>query len=144
MTSLGEMEQWFQENSSGVEDWKLRFSQLLGVPGDGDYSQFTAFWIRPEYMIRPAYVTDVTAEMVNDYSAVTDPQYKQWFDQNIINSYFAGEYPWTRLGYTYDWSGGSTDYGLTEFLIFDGSKAEIEFTRSTEEFVEWLREQDEK
>lgn len=144
VTSLGEMEQWFQENSSGVEDWKLRFSQLLGVPGDGDYSQFTAFWIRPEYMIRPAYVTDVTAEMVNDYSAVTDPQYKQWFDQNIINSYFAGEYPWTRLGYTYDWSGGSTDYGLTEFLIFDGSKAEIEFTRSTEEFVEWLREQDEK
>lgn len=141
VTSLGEMQQWFLANSSGVEDWKLRFSQLLGVPADGDYSQFTAFWIEPEYLIRPAYVTDVTADMINDYEAVTDPEYKEWFDQNIINSYFDGEYPWTRLGYTYDWCEGGTDYGLTEFLTFDGSKGEIEITLSTEDFVDWLGSQ---
>ena len=47
----------------------------------------------------------------------------------------------SRLGYTYDWSGGDSEYGLTEFLIADGSETEIAFTCSTEEFVAWLEEQ---
>ena len=76
--------------------------------------------------------------MVNDYSAASDPEYKEWFDGNIIYSYFESDYPWTRLGYTYDWSGDGSEYGLTEFLIFDGSKTEIEFTYTTDEFVDWL------
>ena len=79
--------------------------------------------------------------MINDYTLVTDETYKQWFDQNILWSYFTSDYPWTRLGYTYDWSGGESEYGLSEFLIYDGSKTEIEFTYTTEEFVDWLEQQ---
>ena len=37
--------------------------------------------------------------------------------------------------------GGDSPYGLTEFLIADGSQAEIAFTCSTEEFAAWLAEQ---
>ena len=81
--------------------------------------------------------------MKNDYTAVADETYtyKEWFDKNILWSYFESDYPWTRLGYTYDWSGGESEYGLTEFLVSDGSKTEIAFTCSTEEFVDWLRVQ---
>ncbi|WP_373163574.1 hypothetical protein [Agathobaculum sp. Marseille-P7918] len=64
---------------------------------------------------------DVTAQMENGYEEITDPMYQSWFDDNILYSYFKSEYPWTRLGYTYDWSGGDSPYGLTEFLIADGS-----------------------
>ena len=108
------------------------------MPDDGSCTRFSAFWIAPAEVIRPAYVTDVTAQMENGYDQITDPAYQAWFDGNIIYSYFASEYPWTRLGYTYDWSGGDSAYGLTEFLIADGSEAEIAFTYSTEEFVAWL------
>lgn len=137
-TSLGELTDWYQENGSGVTDWQLRFAQLLGMPNDGSCTRFSAFWVSPAEVIRPAYVTDVTAQMENGYDQVTDPEYRAWFDGNIIYSYFEGEYPWTRLGYTYDWSGGDSPYGLTEFLIADGSKTEVVFTCSTEDFVSWL------
>jgi len=137
-TSLGELTDWYQENGSGVTDWQLRFAQLLGMPNDGRCTRFSAFWVSPAEVIRPAYVTDVTAQMENGYDQVTDPEYRAWFDGNIIYSYFEGGYPWTRLGYTYDWSGGDSPYGLTEFLIADGSKTEVVFTCSTKDFVSWL------
>lgn len=142
-TSLGEMEAWYAESGSEVEDWNLRFAQLLGVHEEEGYTRFSAFWVSPEDVIRPAYLTDVTGQMENDYTKVEEGAYKDWFDGNILWSYFESDYPWTRLGYTYDWSGGESEYGLTEFLVFDGSKTEIEFTYSTEEFVNWLTEQTE-
>ena len=137
-TSLGELTDWYRENGSGVTDWALRFSQLLGMPNDGSCTRFSAFWVSPSEVIRPAYVTDVTAQMENGYDQITDPAYQSWFDANILYSYFQSEYPWTRLGYTYDWSGGDSAYGLTEFLIADGSETEVAFTCSTEDFVTWL------
>lgn len=140
-TSLGEMTAWYRENGSGVTDWDLRFAQLLGMPDDGSCTRFSAFWISPSQVIRPAYVTDVTAQMENGYDRMTDPEYRAWFDDNILYSYFESEYPWTRLGYTYDWSGGDSAYGLTEFLVEDGSQAEIAFTCSTRDFVDWLGSQ---
>ena len=140
-TSLGEMKAWYEENREGVKDWNLRFAQLLGVHENEGYTRFSAFWIAPEDVIRPAYITDVTKQMKNDYSCVTDKAYKSWFDQNILWSYFESDYPWTRLGYTYDWSGRESEYGLTEFLVSDGSKTEIAFTYTTEEFVDWLEGQ---
>lgn len=139
-TSIGEMQAWYAQNCDEVEDWELRFAQLLGVHEDEGYTRFTAFWVFPEDVIRPAYVTDVTKQMENDYAVVTDEAYKEWFDSNILWSYFENDYPWTRLGYTYDWSGGKSEYGLTEFLVFDGGKTEIAFTCTTAEFVDWLEE----
>lgn len=141
-TSAGEMLQWYAQNGEKVDDWELRFAQLLGVHADEGYTRFTAFWVAPEDVIRPAYVTDVRAEMANDYSLVAG-EYKIWFDANILWSYFESDYPWTRLGYTYDWSGGESEYGLTEFLVCDGAQTEIAFTVSTEAFVNWLRTQTE-
>ncbi len=140
-TSAGEMIDWYRNNRDGVDDWEKRFAGLLGVHEDEGYTRVTGFWVSPEDVIRPAYITDVTKDMVNDYGAVSDPSYKEWFDGNIIYSYFQSDYPWTRLGYTYDWVNDETEYGLTEFLIFDSSRTEVSFTLSTEDFVSWLDEQ---
>ena len=140
-TSLGEMEAWYGEHHEGVENWELRFAQLLGVHADEGYTRFTGFWVSPEDVLRPAYLTDVTRQMENGYDQLRDGPYKDWFDQNILWSYFESDYPWTRLGYTYDWSGGDSEYGLTEFLVPGSGGTEIAFTCTTDEFVLWLEEQ---
>ena len=140
-TSLGEMAAWYGEHREGVTDWQLRFAQLLGVHADEGYTRFTGFWVPPEEVLRPAYQTDVTLQVENGYDRLQEGPYKDWFDQNILWSYFESDYPWTRLGYTYDWSGGDSEYGLTEFLVPGGSGAEIAFTCTTDELVLWLEEQ---
>lgn len=140
-TSLGEMTAWYREHHDGVVDWNLRFAQLLGVHANEGYTRFTGFWVSPEDVIRPAYVTDVTLQMENGYDQLQEGLYKDWFDQNILWSYFESDYPWTRLGYTYDWSGGASEYGLTEFLISDSSQTEVAFTCTTNAFVLWLEDQ---
>lgn len=137
-TSLGEMIAWYGEHREGVADWELRFAQLLGVHADEGYTRFTGFWVSPEEVIRPAYVTDVTLQMENGYDTLPAGAYKDWFDRNILWSYFESGYPWPRLGYTYDWSGGASEYGLTEFLVPGGSRTEIAFTDTTDGFVRRL------
>ena len=143
-TSLGEMAAWYGEHREGVTDWNLRFAQLLGVHTDEGYTRFTGFWVSPEEVIRPAYVTDVAAQMENGYGQLREGPYKDWFDRNILWSYFESDYPWTRLGYTYDWSGGESEYGLTEFLVPDSGGTEIAFTYPTDEFVLWLEDRQEE
>ncbi len=137
-TSLGEMIDWYSENGEKMQDPALRFSQLLGVHEDEDYTRFTAFWVSPRDVVRPAFVTDVTKQMVNDYSLVAG-EWKEWFDSNILFSYFESDYPWTRLGYTYDW-GGTQEYGLTEFLVRDPSRTQIAFTLTTDAFADYLKD----
>lgn len=138
-TSLGEVKTWILENGEEVTDWTVRYAQLLGMHEDEGCTRFTAFWVSPQDVLRPAFVTDVTMQMENDYSLVTG-EWKEWFDANILFSYFESDYPWTRLGYTYDW-GGKEEYGLTEFLVREPSKTEILFTCTTEELAEYLRKQ---
>ena len=53
---------------------------------------------------------------------------------------FDSAYPWTRLGYTYDWADNGQEYGLSEFLIRQGAEVEVAFTMTTEEFIAWLGE----
>ena len=85
-------------------------------------------------MIRPAYQPDPTLQITEDTldgSALGEQ--KDWFQANEET-----EYPWTRLGYTYDWEQNPNEYGLTEFLILADSEIEVEWTKSTEEFVAWI------
>lgn len=50
-----------------------------------------------------------------------------------------GGYPWTRLGYTYDWgSRSSNKYGLSEFVIMPGSKVEVRFTKNIKSYLNWM------
>ena len=139
-TSMGEMISWYKENRGETENWNLRFAQLLGVHADEGYTRFTAFWVGPENVVRPAYSPDVTHGVENNYAGMPEGDFKDWFDNNILWSYFQSDYPWTRLGYTYDWSGVASEYGLTEFVLFGGQGTEIEGTWTTLDFVTWLDE----
>lgn len=73
--------------------------------------------------------------------------FRQWFNDNIISSYFSGDdYPWTRIGYTYDWgrADGKTaasEYGLSEFLVKEASAVTIAYTVTLDDFIAKVRKQ---
>lgn len=135
----GELEDWYQKNKDDVTDWPTRLRELIGLRPDNESNYITAMWVKPEDVFRPAYVSDIgTVEMTDSFSENVDPEYKEWFDANIISSYFDGEYPWTRLGYTYDWADNGTDYGLSEFIVKQDSEVNVAYTVTLDEMLEKL------
>jgi len=133
---------WYNNNKKGVDDWTLRFKQLVGVPEHREYTHFSAFWASPEDIIRPGYAWRLSDTAgVKTFIEEPDEEYKAWFDGNIIWSYFDSAYPWTRLGYTYDWAAGGSKYGLSEFLVRKDAVTLVEFTLTVDEFVDWLENQ---
>lgn len=131
---------WYDENSEGITDWELRLEQLIGLPAGAEYTHVSAFWVDLDELIRPAYQTDVTKQMTaNLLDGSSLGEYKEWFDGNAEYSYSdETPYPWTRLGYTYDWADNGREYGLSEFLILADSVIEVEWTKTTDEFVDWM------
>lgn len=127
----------YKDELKKCKDPETRLKQLIGLPPDCDYTTFTGFWVSPESVKRPAYRTDiVSGEMTTSFDENVDEDFKEWFDENILGSYFDGAYPWTRLGYTYDWADNGTEYGLTEFLVSDKAEVTVEFTDTTAEFID--------
>ena len=54
--------------------------------------------------------------------------HKSWIANQMLTSYLvssthngAYSYPWTRLGYTYNWKPGADRYGASEYVIRPGS-----------------------
>lgn len=140
--SVRELKNWYEKNKASVENWQLRLAQVLGLPADYNdtkgYEYFTLFWVRPEHVIRPAYITDVKAQMKNGMQHIQDTEYKKWFEQNYMYSNVTGHFPWTRLGYSYDWGNPEQEYGLTEFLIQDPEYTTIVYSFTVPELIEWL------
>lgn len=137
----GEMADWYAVEMKDLRDPGKRFRQLLGLAPDSSYTYYSAIWADREDILRPAYVTDIAeTAMTDSFSGSVDAAYKDWFDDQIINSYFDGQRPWTRLGYTYDWSeGNGREYGLSEFYVKGGSQVDVEYTCTREEFEQKLK-----
>jgi hypothetical protein len=101
-------------------DTLMRISQLLGLPPANTNNYIVELWVKPTDLYRPAAdpeIDDKTAGLFLPANA--DPDYAQWFNQNIYNSYFGQwtHYPWTRLGYTYDWADPAREVGVSEYCI---------------------------
>ena len=134
-----EIAKWYDSNKHGVTNWELRLQQLIGLPTDKKYTHFSALWVKPSDIIRPAYEYDITkSQMTDSFMTTVDKEFENWFTGNMKWSYIDSAYPWTRLGYTYDWADNGTEFGLSEFLIQKGAEVEVEFTYTTDEFLDLL------
>lgn len=122
-----------------AEDPEMRLRQIIAFTPDSEHSTVTGFWVDPDDVLRPAYQSDPTdGSMTTSFGEDVDESFQEWFDENTLNSYFYGSYPWTRLGYTYDWADNGIEYGMTEFIINSGAEVEVVFTETTEEFFSRL------
>lgn len=129
-----------QDVADNKIDWHLRLGQLLGMPANAQRTHVTALWVNPKDVIRPAYSTDIYSQQMSknfaDAISNHDANYQEWFNGKIIDNYFSAyPYPWTRLGYSYDWGNSCSDYGLSEFLVQVGAPYEVAYTLTIDEFV---------
>lgn len=131
-----EYKNWYLTNKDNIRDVLLRTKQVLGMSDQSKNTYISSLWFSPNDLKRPAYVTDVTKPMSLSFGEDETEEYKAWFKSQYYYSYDVSKLPWTRLGYTYDWSKEAKDkYGLSEFVAFNGTKATVEKTALVEDFV---------
>ncbi len=104
---------------------KLRLEQALGLPPGDNKTKLVEFWVNPADMFRPSpdpEISDSEAELDFPSGQVSvSPEYRSWFNDLMATQYNQpAPYPWTRLGYTYDW-GREDHVGLSEFVVRGGS-----------------------
>lgn len=108
----------------GDTDKPMRLRQLLGLTPDATITAVVEFWVLPALLFRPAadYAIDDTTTDFN-MPEETPAWYRRWFNELRAKQYFQSEspknnaYPWTQLGYTYDWGNPQSEQGLSEFVI---------------------------
>lgn len=140
VTAAPELKAFCARQHLDAEDMTLRVEQLLGLPPYNGKTRFVAFWVNPDDLFRPSpdpVITDREAEL--DFPASTryvtvSPDYVDWFNALRDSSYGPDGYPWTRLGYTYDWGAPCTHVGLSEFVIRSGAAVEVESVTLNEDF----------
>ena len=139
-TAAGEIVNLDSRENLGTGDaFVLRMEQIMGVPPQNGKTHFTLMWAKPEDVYRPAYDTRIdTKSAVLTFPAGTDDTYKQWFADQQEYSYSPHRYPWTGLGYTFDWADNGTDYGLSEYIIKGGATVKVEKTFTNEEFLDYI------
>jgi hypothetical protein len=113
-----------------------RFDQLLGLPDTSANRYIADIWVDPATVFRPTrnpLLTNVTESWTFPDPLIgvpgkTGAEYYTWFTNRLDTIYSAATpYPWTSLGYTYDWGTnghlvGETAYiGLSEFVMFKGA-----------------------
>ena len=139
---------WFRENHENVDNWDLRLKQLLGMSPETNNSHFTVFWANVSDVFRPAYYPEINSGLMNttfsnsleEDTSENAMWFKNWFDRTSDKAYGRNGFPWTRLGYTYDWGNPSSKYGLSEFIVKEGATIEVKFTRNNKAFLKWNKD----
>ncbi len=130
---------------------ELRVSQLLGMPPDPQevHRHITVMKVPVDVyffaptthalqgqIVRPCLssgdVSARTCELPSVSAQTSNSPYSRWIAriQEETNAY-----PWTGLGYTYDWSEANVSHvGLSEFILPEGSNVDVERSVSIAEF----------
>jgi hypothetical protein len=109
-----------------------RVNEYLGLPPptESDNNRyFVEMWVKPADMFRPC----PDAEIDDTTCGLTFPSTATQAHVSWINSYYASsygfwqktQYPWTGLGYTYDWCNADTHVGASEFVVRSGSTVTV-------------------
>lgn len=114
-------------------DRVARINEYLGLPpatASDNSRQFAEIWVKPTDMFRPcpdAEIDDTTCGL--QFPATATADHKTWINNYYASSYGFWQttrYPWTGLGYTYDWCSGTTSHeGASEYVIRSGSTVSV-------------------
>jgi len=140
VTAVPELKDFCQKNKRARKNLPLRLEQLLGLPPNNGKTRFVEIWVDPSDLFRPSpdpEITDHEAELDFPQSRkflTLSEEYIKWFNDWKRQAYGTNPYPWTRLGYTYDWGNPKSEVGLSEFVIQKGAAVEIHSVSKTEEY----------
>jgi hypothetical protein len=137
VTPVPEVQQKCQQ--FGSDELELSLRELLGLQPDAKIGNFVAMSVRAGDLFRPSPNPVTTSESLcsNPDSDTTcgelfpdwvSNDHKSWIANQMLTSYLVSDthngaysYPWTRLGYTYNWKKGADRYGASEYVIRPGS-----------------------
>jgi hypothetical protein len=123
------------------KDLNLRLKQLLGLPPNSVYSYFVEFWVKPSDLFRPCPDKEIYDNKCDlCFPSNTETEHIEWINKNRVDRYYQcdlfSKYPWTQLGYTYDWSPKNKFHiGLSEFVIGNNKNIIVEAIYTTEEYI---------
>ncbi|HYH80986.1 MAG TPA: hypothetical protein VEX86_14390 [Longimicrobium sp.] len=109
-------------------DLKLRLNQLLGLPPHAGDSLMVEMTVPASRLFRPVADPAITtrypcgdtlqAGCGESFPVAVSPEHVRWIADNLLTKWQdPNGYPWTRLGYTYNWHPGSPRYGASEYLV---------------------------
>lgn len=139
--------EWYKMNSKGCAQLAASPAPTARAPARGEHYALHHVLGFPEGHDPPGVYPDVTSsEMTCRFNEEDDSQLdslgmwlRNWFDNTWSASYKSeGGYPWTRLGYTYDWGSSGDKYGLSEFLVREESQVTVQTTKDLKAFVRWM------
>jgi hypothetical protein len=131
VTVVPEIKNFCEQAKIRETEKNLRLEQLLGLPPENGKTKFVEMWVDPNDLFRPApdpEISDHEAELdfpVSERFVTISAGHKKWFNELKNNSYNENGYPWTRLGYTYDWGNPKSEIGLSEFVIRKGATVQV-------------------
>ncbi|WP_445475776.1 hypothetical protein ACT9XH_03300 [Methanococcoides methylutens] len=132
---IPELKSFVQKNDIQDDELTLRLEQLIGLPYDNGNNYFVEMWVMPDDLFRPSpdpEITDTQAQLYFHENVTQD--HFEWF--NSLNSTTYNDYPWTRLGYTYDWGDPDSDVGLSEYVIKQNSEVIVNSVSTTHDYFD--------
>lgn len=141
VTAAPQLLNWYKSRKpKELQDGDLRLKQLLGLPPTVKKNYFIEFWVQPKDLFRPCPDKEVTDSSCGlCFPDELDEEHKTWIKNLRNDSYYncdGDKYPWTQLGYTYDWyPGNKTHIGLSEFVIKAQSDILVNKKYTTEEYL---------
>lgn len=123
--------------AAGLEDdaLALRLEQLLGLPMATGKDRVVELWVPADAMFRPSPDPEVDDSVASlDFPATVSQEHKDWIEALRASSYGDMGYPWTQLGYTYDWGGDGDEVGLSEFVVRKGSEVLVKDVYTVAEY----------
>jgi len=154
VTASPELANWLSGHLA--EATVSRVEELLGLPQEYGQTDFVEMWVNPQDLYRPSAdpeITDHEAELelranpLTPYSTtvtITEKvggvpvaySYPDWYTTRRASIYTATPpFPWTALGYTYDYGNPATTVGLSEFVIRGGSTVTVKSVTPNAEYL---------
>jgi hypothetical protein len=117
------------------EQAKTRLRQLIGLPPDAGNDLVVSFWVREGDLLRPCPDSSTNLRNPLPSTASYREQYRKFAQDSYANPKLYGRYPFTGLGYTWDYAPDSDGFGITEFVLKEGRKVYIRRVQTTQEYL---------
>ncbi|MBI1928900.1 hypothetical protein HYR99_32225 [Candidatus Poribacteria bacterium] len=145
VTAVPELKKICREHRfASKKDIELRLEQLLGLPPNSRTNPqnkkeyFVEMWVKPDDLFRPCPDSEIDdhqcelGEAKGDFEVRDGKPFVEWFTESQKADYLQSNpdmmnawFPWTRLGYTYDWGNPVNEVGLSEFVIKSSKSKDI-------------------
>ena len=135
-------------------DIVMQVRELLGLPPDHQIPNIFVMRVKPSDVFRPtpdptpwtlcpcgnpaspgACKFDSTVQCGNSFPPDVSVSHQQWIANTAMSlRQMPGGFPWTHLGYTYNWARVPDHYGASEYIVRKGAQVKVESKFSTEQY----------